>query len=357
MTILPQLEHDLFDLAEQRLPAAGADTRQASRRTRLDRRGRRPGLRRRLSTTARTLPVLLGTGLTLVVAALALTLARHTGRPPAAPPARPPQTAPARQQLIEAFGVLRRRQVREDRDADLLPGFLSFASRHAHLPAGLRRRLAQLGDPELDRSLVRVVAFPAWHGKVGIDPTTWRPSASSRRRSEGINLNLWVGAKPTIPPSSDEGTGPRPTSVGTLLAHGLALATNLPGGSVLYGVVLVPDGVARVTLRPIRVGASPVRIEPGRLGTGDAPVRDNIGTFQLPIPTVIDRTAISGLFGTSAMFRATWRDSSGSVIRRTTTRIDVLIRVKGGRALPSKPRRRRTSLAGAHSGRERRPGR
>jgi hypothetical protein len=333
MTILPQLEHDLLQAAKERLPASdpqhGAQDQLPSLESQPT---QRRSFRRRTAATATVVPILLAVAVTVIVAALALTLF-HRG--PQLRPAAPPISAEtARKQLIEMLGVLRRPQAKSDLDSELTPEFVQLESiaqasrRHKRPQAGLERRLAQWGYPKLDRSLVRVVKTPAWHAKVGIEPSTWRPTHSSSQRSEGIDLELWIGSKPTIPPSSDEGTGPPPASIDTVRDHGLALADNVRGGSLLDGVVLVPDGVARVTLRVLRVIRSPVSVSPSEFGTATAAVRDNIAAFQLSIPTAPSRTSSTGLFGTSALAQATWFDASGKVIKHTTTNLDVLIKVE-----------------------------
>jgi hypothetical protein len=314
MTILPQLERDLFRAAKQRLPAADTpdETRDHPGRPEPRSSGRWGGFRRRLATTATTLPILLAVAVTVIVAAFALTLFHHGRQSPPATPAS--STQATRQQLIQMLGILRRPQTK----ADLNPKFNPFAG-----------PLAQQGYPKLDRALVRVVTIPAWHAKVGVEPATWQPSRSSPQRSEGVDLELWIGNKPTIPPSSHIGTGPRPTSVETVRAHGLALAGNVRGKDLMDGVLLVPDGVARITLRPIRVIKAPVRVDPSRFGTATATVHDNIAEFQLTIPTVAGRNFVSSMLGTSAVVQATWFDAGGNVIKHTTTNLDVFIRFRG----------------------------
>ena len=177
-----------------------------------------------------------------------------------------------------------------------------------------------------------------------IVPTTFKPSPSSSRRSEGVNLVLRIGSAATIPPSSESGTGPRPTSIDTIRAHGLALTNNVRGNDTLDGVVLVPDGVAKITLRVTRIIKAPVTVDPNQFGTATAPVHDNIAAFQLPIPTATSRHAFSSLFGTAAVAQVTWYGTDGNVIKHTTTSLDVLIKVSGtksrpGGAGPRRPRR------------------
>lgn len=316
MTILPQLERDLSRAAEARLPASGAPARP-------------PGRPRR---AARLVPVLLAVAVALAVTGVALTL-HHGRRAPAA--AAPSGVAATRHELVGMLGILRRPQTKADLDRELLPGGLVFtlvpgqlARRHELVPAGLKRRIAQLGFPKIDRALVRVVRLPAWRAKVGIEPVTWRPSPASPQRAEGLDLELWIGSRPTIPPSSEDGTGPQTTSVATIGAHGLALADPAPGGRRLDGVVLLPDGVARITLRPVRLLRSPVKVALGRFGAASATVHDNIAAFRLAIPTVARARGVTGMFGTSVVADVTWYGASGTVTRRTTTEIPVLIAVR-----------------------------
>jgi len=162
---------------------------------------------------------------------------------------------------------------------------------------------------------------------------------ASPQRAEGLALEMWIGTKPTIPPSSDIGTGPRPTSVDTVRAHGLALADGVRGTNLMDGVLLVPDGVARITLRPIRIIQAPVKIDPSRFGTATATVHDNLAAFQLSIPTAASRRTFlgTGMFGTSAVAQTTWFDASSNVIKHTTTNLDVLIKVVGKGPLPRRP--------------------
>lgn len=341
MTILPQLEHDLFDAAKQRLPAADIldETRDHARRR--EPRVTRPGFRRRLAGTARTLPMVLAIAVTVVVVAFALTLVHHGRQAPSAKPATSVQAT--RQRLIQMLGVLRRPQTKADLDPALssvlgrssISGLL--ARQHQPLPAGMERRLAKLGYPKLDQALVRVVKIPAWHAKVGVEPTTWQPSLSSSQRAEGVDLSLWIGSKPTIPPSSEIRTGPQPTSVGTLRAHGLALANNARGKNLMNGVLLVPDGVARITLRLIQVINAPVRVDPNQFGVATATVHDNIAAFQLTLPTIASRTMNAPMLGTPAVAQATWFDANGNVIKHTTTQLDVLIKVQGKGPFPRPP--------------------
>jgi hypothetical protein len=293
--------------------------------------GRGVAFGRGLSATVRNLPVLVAIAVTVIIAGLAL-ITVHRGSQ-SAPATSAIDVRATRQQLIQMLDVLRSPQTKADQDLELTPGFLliteQLARRHQRLSAALEHYVVGLGVPKLDRALARVVTIPAWHAKVGIEPATWRPSPSSPQRSEGVYLEMWVGSKSTIPPSSDIGSGPRPTSIETIRAHGLALADNVRGQSLMDGVMLVPDGVAKITLRPIRVTNARVRIDPRRFGTSTATVQDNVAAFRLTLPTVAIPRSPSGMFSPSAVAQVTWFDAGGNVIRHTTTNLDVLIKVLG----------------------------
>ena len=335
MTILPQLERDLSRAAQQRLtsPDDADALRDQPRHDRPRSTGRGPRIRRRLAKTATAVPVVLAIVVAVIIAAFALTLGHRDHQSQPTTPATSVQAA--RQQLVQMLGILRRPQTKADLDRQLTLGF------------GLERLLARFGHPKLDRALMRVIKIPAWHAKVGIEPTTWQPSPSSPQRSEGVDLELWIGPKSTIPPSSDQGTGPRPTRAGVIRSHGLALASSA-GGNLLDGVVLVPDGVAKVTLRVSRVIDPPVKVNPSQFGTATAAVHDNIAAFQLTLPHVTVKKGLSGMFGTPGVLQTTWFDARGNVIKHTTTHLDVVITVKGNRAFPSRPRD-----AGTHRARSR----
>jgi hypothetical protein len=335
MTILPQLEHDLLKAAREQLPAAASEDTVLGRRARTSTGASINNFRRRLATTGSWLPAFLAITVTIAVAAFALSLARRTDQPRPRTPA--VGVASARQQLIQTLGVLRRAQTKSDLDPELLlspPGLESiaqqFARRHKRLPAALERQLVRWGNPKIDKKLARVVHIPAWEAKVGIQPTSWQPSPASHQRSEGVQLSLWIGRKQTIPPSTQVATGPPPTSLDTVRKHGLAVTGNVRSTAVQDGVVLVPDGVARITLQPIRVGRTPVPVNPSAFGSATGAVSDNIATFQMPIPTITDtsRGAFSGLLGTTLLTRDTWYGPNGNVIKQTTTAFDVLLRLK-----------------------------
>ncbi|MGH2883673.1 MAG: hypothetical protein ACRDPA_13410, partial [Solirubrobacteraceae bacterium] len=210
--------------------------------------------------------------------------------------------------------------------------------------SGPPSELKRSGYPELDRQLVRTVRIPAWTAKVLIAPTTFQPSPSSPKRSEGLDLAMWIGTTPTIPPSSLIGTGPPPASLGTLLAHGLALADVAPGKRLLDAVYVVPDGITSVQLGPFV--STPHETPPGVSKTAlnaalgaihaSTTVHDNIGPLQLAMPVVTSRTATGpgpARDGIGTKAQAVWFNSQGHVIKRTTTEVDVIVRVEPKRGV------------------------
>lgn len=259
------------------------------------------------ASLASTLPVLVAVAVAVLVAAAALIAFRQGGTP--SPMYAAPTTATSvqtsRQELIRLLGVLRRPQTRADLDPQVPY-------------VGLGRTW---GYPELDLGLARVVPIPAWHARIVIDPATYQPSLTSAQRSEGVDLAMEIGNAPNGPPTFDI-SGPRPYSAATVLARGLALS-DPPSGKT---IVVVPDGVARVTLQPIRLTPPQIRpgvphppaVQPGDFASVTAAVHDNVAPFELTV-TVVDPHAHSGTFVFVAVARATWFDGKGHVIRETTT--------------------------------------
>ena len=301
MTILPQLERDLSEAAARTLPSPG--NAPASVRSR---RGR--------TALAVALPALVAA--VVAVAALGLFARQHS-----APASRSPRV-----QLLQSLAVLRSPQVAADRDPELIKNYAFPITVRTRF--GARDVLARWGYPQLDTKLVRVARIASLRARVLIAPTTYRPTMASRRRVEGINLAV------QSPGNDMTGTGPRPTSVAGFEAHGLALGFGDPeGGSV--AVLLVPDGIARVVIGPPRpqrfqapagVGATKLANAIARL-TGSAIVRDNLGAFRFAVPPLATSRALNGFYGITTTAPVTWYAADGSVIRRTTTELDLLIHV------------------------------
>jgi hypothetical protein len=205
-----------------------------------------------------------------------------------------------------------------------------------HTPARnqFERRLARWGYPQLDPPLLRSVRIPRWNATVTFIPTTFRPSPKSPRRSEGLDLTLQT------PGSGLTGTGPQPTSVGTLQAHGLTLTDASPVSGLVEGVIVVPDGVAKVTLKPVRFISQTAGIDPRQIVPATVAVHDNIAAYQFRIPTGANRQMATGVRGVPSVALATWVDANGNVIKQTTTRLDLFIKVDGKASTPTSRRNR-----------------
>lgn len=318
MTILPQLEQDLYDAAQRQL-ATHADLASSAHDSQSARQLRWPRLRRRLEATSATLPVILAVLVAVAVAAIALTTFRD--HEPTRSPAVSSMAHSSPDQLVQSLAILRTAQTK----ADLDPRFerlwrFETLGRHA-----------ALGYPKLDRGLMRVVKVASWHAAVAFEPVTWQPSPSSPHRSDGLIIAMWIGAAPTIPPSSEVDNGPKPASVATLRSHGLALFSPAASNGTDRGVIVVPDGVAKVTLGAIRLLRRPPGISATVFAheTATSAVHDNLAVLDVACPTVTIRRGLSSLFVAPAVARTTWFDASGNAIKQITTTVDLPVRVRG----------------------------
>jgi hypothetical protein len=313
MTILPQLEKDLRQAARAQLPAGDAPSHGLDRHDRGagSRAAHRPRIRGRFGATA---AAALSVAVVVVVAGIALTVLKH-GRGSVST-ATVPAGAASRRELIDTLGILRTPQTKAEREIRHVGGLIGIPefpfSRHRPLPTALRDRLAMEGYPRVDLPLVRVVSA-AYDQTVRIVPITYRPSPRSRRRAEGLGIAL------EVPGSLDEGLTPQ--SVSALRSHGLNLFTYARHANV--GVILVPDGVAKVTLGPFRAQLETVEPNPAPVPTTTAKVRDNIAAFRLPVPSIPAWAGITAahrprMSSAGAFAHMTWLDANGNVIKRAT---------------------------------------
>lgn len=318
MSILPQLERDLFEAAKERLPAADDPAPGVGRHGRLGPTQAARWQRGRLTRAVAGLWVLLALVVTVVIAAVALTAFKHGHA--SSSTAGVGSASSSRQQLIQTLGVLRRPQAKSDLDTRAYPPNFQIpgplAHRHPRAPAWLVR----WGYPELDRPLVRVVTTV--HGdKVSIAPATWQPALPSTRRAEGLIIAI------QDPGSGVTGTGPGPTSVAALRADGLAVFT-YGANDTNRGVVVVPDGVAKVTLGPVRIPLSEIPIIPRPTATTTSAVHNNVAAFQLSGLDVVSPALRSGLYGVNAVTQMTWLSPTGSVLHQITTNLNLVLNVK-----------------------------
>jgi hypothetical protein len=102
------------------------------------------------------------------------------------------------------------------------------------------------------------------------------------------------------------------------------------------GAFLVPDGVAKVTLASFRSSpqSAPSGVNPTLLAAAifamhaTATVNDNIAAVQLAIPVLTIPKAVSSLYGMPSTAQVTWFNSSGQTVKRTTTEVDLLVRIR-----------------------------
>jgi hypothetical protein len=158
--------------------------------------------------------------------------------------------------------------------------------------------------------------------RVTIFPASWQSSRPSAPRTWGVVVNL-------VDHNLEE-LDVDPTSVGALRAHGIALLPTLsypgdpgnPTGLTVHdGAIIVPDGVAKVTVgmaiyrnSGFTTGLTPAPGLPVRENV-TAVVHHNVATVPLRTPTFYGGFG----FGDGSVLRVTWLDAHGKVIRRTTT--------------------------------------
>ncbi len=268
-------------------------------------------------------PALAAVIVVVVVGAVALTSFRsHQSSTPAGPGIAS-SAASSHQDLLRTLGILRTAPTATDRalaacierSARLksclraVPPTVQAAEHPASFPVGARASLiAGVGYPRFDLALIRSVAMAGSADRVTIFPASWRSSPPSAPRTWGVVVNLVH--------NNLEEVDVDPTSVGALRAHGIALLPGVFGSGRLTGLtvhdaaIIVPDGVAKLTVgMAIPANGSPV------LENVTAVVHDNVATVPLRTPTF--NTGFG--FRDGSVLRVTWLDAHGKVIRHTTT--------------------------------------
>ena len=192
--------------------------------------------------------------------------------------------------------------------------------------------LKRSGYPELDRRLIGR-AHPRLE-REGVDrpdhvsaiaiilPKIRRrePRAADRKRS-------------TIPPSSETGTGPRPTSM-TRSAITASRSPTTCAAAMLDGVVLVPDGVAKITLRVIRIIKPPSDHPSKRIWHCDRAGSRQHRRVPTPDPDSRDGTPSEPVRHPSSRASNLVRHGRQRD-KRTTTSLDVLVKVAGTEPSPA----------------------
>jgi hypothetical protein len=262
---------------------------------------------------ARVFPVGLAVLVTILVAAVALTTLDHHSHHRSQPSATG-AAVPDRQQLIGMLAVLRRPQTKSDLDPQLLAMLKRLDQR------GLGSDLE--GAPDL--SLIRLATITPWGAKVFLVPL--RPLTASELRAAARRLPLAFRRRPggllqsareeTLSVVTIDRGGPNYGGGGGITAaeieagHG---SSGTEGSTPLHGnggytrmTIVVPDGVARVTLVLPRQGSqigpgTPVYKHPL---TVTAQVHGNVAAFQ------IDRQCCTGHIAT------TWYGANGQVLKQ-----------------------------------------
>lgn len=264
----------------------------------------------------------------LGVAVVAITALSHRHRTSVAESS---PVASSRQPLVETLGVLRRPQTLADLlatrpggDGGELPGIF----RAPHSPRMCPRRASALPcTVGLDTSLVRAVNVGNGY-RAAIFPTRIERSTPQALAGEGVVLALRGPGLYII-------TSMTPTSVPVLRDHGLLLSDYVASG-VDRGVMLVPDGVARLTLDHFRLLA-PDAAALGQVPSITAPVTENVALLRITglternlhlDPHALGRYFHEGsgrgcqitfaVYSLPATAQMTWLSGGHTSIRRTT---------------------------------------
>jgi hypothetical protein len=171
------------------------------------------------------------------------------------------------------------------------------------------------------------VRIPGLGYQVGFFPFSSRPTRALPRTDEGVVIGLHG------PGIGFVGSGP--TSVRQLRSNGIVVSANVGDGTNRV-VVVVPDGVTKVTLTALRFLHQP-QAHTANLVTSISPVDENVVLFQLSSLTAhsvrLTPTELAPFFsmnagrGCKASYAVyalpasalmTWSDPDGSVIRRQT---------------------------------------
>jgi hypothetical protein len=310
------------DLLERVQAAADNDAPQTTRR---------PG--RQAGWSSRSVRSWVAGGASLAVVGVIVAIVLSVGHRGQAPPSTVSATDSDRAQLVSSFAVLRRRQTATDLQPRLFlyhqPEHLSRAQmeRARSIPfSDLPTQERNSGYAELDRPLTRVVSFPGSHTEVMIAPATFHVPHGAEPRTLGVDLTIGTNGV------GRSGTGPRPTTVASVLANGLAVTAPDPTRPSERVALLVPDGVKRVRLSDLRPGSllpgirRRVATQTHRIAVVGI-VRDNLALVHVPSPTVALSHADANTlpFATFATAQAAWIGADGSVIGRRKIRVGLTV--------------------------------
>ncbi len=246
MSLLPGYRAQLYDAAQRR--------------------------RRRRTRLARWWPVAVSTAVVAGVVVIAVALLSHREVPSS--PAHEGPGAVERQ-LLDTLGVLRRPQTSADLKT-FLPGFLRHPAA-LDCPQGGRSPLRC--TISVDRPLIRTIDVRGSRYKVGIIPVTRRAPAAAGRTLVGVTVTL------TGPGVYEASAGPRgglpgAWSLGAIRKQGLVLSAYVSDG-INRGVILVPDGVARVLIGPVHLLDTKITTRFAPIPGATATAHDNVALFEL----------------------------------------------------------------------------
>jgi hypothetical protein len=294
-----------------------------------------PGHRRRYVRHVGRLIVAVGVLVPVVIVVSTLALLTHSNRSAQTASSGTKGAIDSRQLLVRTLGVLGQPPDAASRLAisciksSPKPGSAAFrACRTSPVFLMLRSfgaaRFGGASGVRLDASLVRVVSVARSGDSVALVPASAPASPGSHRRAEGLDIAIGF-------PDGAASPGPSPTSVPELRAHGLAVSGSnaTPTMRSVVGAVVVPDGVATLTLQPIRLISSPAPVDPRLFGTSITSVRNNVAAYRFSVPYVHDPRQKSLVYSVNVIARATWRDRHGTVIRQTTTQLQLWLKVRG----------------------------
>lgn len=315
MTLLPAFYDQLSEAATRR-----------ARRPRLRALGLGMGPRR----IARGVPIVASLAIAAVVAVVFLTSlhgsrGRVSGRRVTVSG---PLAGNSRQALLDELAVLRRPQTAADRRAlrsGDLPEFLRVPPRSCPVSTARTRPLC---GGRVERRLVRRVTF----GDEAVDlfPVTSSPTS----RATGLRVTLGNG----LYPYASTGSAVSAAAIG---AHGIVLTTFVQDG-IERGAIVVPDGVARVSLRFEIVTSFRAPTLPWLGGTWA--VRSNVALLTIRGVTARRLHAIT--YGRVAMTEGrscrapsallkvpleaemVWFSALGSVLKRTEITLPLYVTVK-----------------------------
>jgi hypothetical protein len=309
MTVMPTIRHQLLEAAE-RNAAAAAPTLGWRRSIRW--------LPRPLVLASSHLITATLVAVTVVVAVGAIILLGHGRHSQVADRS---EATTSRQQLLQTLGVLRTSPTATDRRVNAcVTRFAPKPGLHKclhHIPEVIliterpapvaRSFIASFGNPRWDLKLIRTVPLGRSGEGVTLFPGAWRPivegpqpgvvsSPPSAKRTWGV-----------VAAFVDHGYADSlPTSGATLRAHGLVLFISGRPSSYTRFAIIVPDGVARITIGKLSLDAG----HSYRLENVTAAVHHNVTTVKL-------KTSGGPTFA-HPVLQVSWFDSQGHIIKRTT---------------------------------------